>query len=52
MTDYKVTMTKPWFGGSKTVYTTANSIEELAEKIESNLAEYLSDGVTYTIEMV
>lgn len=50
MQDYKVTMTKPWFGGSKTVYTTADSAEELAEKIESHLEEYLADGVTYKIE--
>lgn len=51
MNDYKVTVTKPWFGGSKTFYTTADSAKGLAQKLDKEFHyEIEMEGVTYTIE--
>ena len=53
MKDYKVTVYKPWLGGSKTVYMSADSAEEVDKRIAEEFAYYIeNEGVTYEIKPV
>jgi hypothetical protein len=53
MKDYAVTVYKPWFGGSKTMYISAESAEEVDKRMATELAYYIeNEGVTYEIKSV